>query len=111
MGLDHVALEASELPQTVRWYVERFGAEVLYEDETWAFLKLGNTKLALVTPGQHPAHLAFAVPADRLAQIAAQYSKSPKPHRDGTSSVYIEDPSGNPVELITYPEGHAYGKS
>jgi catechol 2,3-dioxygenase-like lactoylglutathione lyase family enzyme len=109
MRVDHVALNASKMAETVKWYTRQFGATVLYQDETWAFLKVGGSKIALVTPGQHPPHVAFAVTPERLGELSASYGKATQPHRDGTSSFYVEDPSGNAIELIAYPTGHAYG--
>lgn len=109
MRIDHVALNAPKMTETVQWYIRQFGATVLYQDESWAFLKVGGSKIALVTPGQHPPHLAFAVTPTRLGELSASYGKPAQPHRDGTSSFYLEDPSGNAVELIAYPTGHAYG--
>lgn len=108
MQIDHVAIVAAELETTVNWYVEHFGAAILYQDATWAFLKLGSTKLALVTPGQHPPHLAFALTDAELDHEAAESGLTPRPHRDGTRSVYLKDPSGNSVELISYPPGNVY---
>ena len=40
--LDHVAVEARDIAASVTWYVETLGASVLYQDDTWAFLKLGR---------------------------------------------------------------------
>src|SRR4051794_35733894 len=37
--MDHVAVPANDVPATARFYVEHFGATVLYQDDTWAFLK------------------------------------------------------------------------
>src|SRR4051812_10741882 len=48
MQFDHVAVPSSDIAESVRWYTERFGAEVLYQDATWAFMLVGGTKLALV---------------------------------------------------------------
>ena len=50
-----------------------------------------NIKLALVTEDEHPYHIAFEV--DEVEG---------KKHRDGSVSKYIEDPSGNKIELIKY---------
>ena len=108
MRVDHIAVNAANLPETARWYIEHFGAEVLYQDDTWAFLKIGGTKLALLTPGQHPPHMAFSVTEEALKAEAKRYGKTVKEHRDGTASIYIEDPSGNSIELIAYRPGHAY---
>jgi catechol 2,3-dioxygenase-like lactoylglutathione lyase family enzyme len=105
MTIDHVAVPAKDIAASVAYYVGRFGAEVLYQDATWAFLKFGNTKLALVTPGQHPPHVALSVSLDALQKAAVEAGKKIDVHRDGTQGIYVDDPSGNAVELIYYPPG------
>jgi catechol 2,3-dioxygenase-like lactoylglutathione lyase family enzyme len=111
MELDHVAVPARDVAASVRWYQEKFGAEVLYQDVTWAFLRLGRGKLALVTPGQHPPHAAVRVDADTLARAAAESGTPVDRHRDGTRGIYVSDPDGNQVELICYPAGETiYGE-
>ena len=92
--LHHVAVEAEDIPTAVDWYQEHFSCEIGYQDETWALLKFGNVSLALVTPGQHPPHLGFVHPD------AASFGEL-KPHRDGTESLYLADPHGNAVELLS----------
>ena len=101
--MDHVAVPSRDIAASVRWYVEKFGAEVLYQDGTWAFLKLGQGKLALVTPTQHPPHVAVRVGAETLRAHATAAGKPVDQHRDGTAGVYIDDPDGNQIELIYYP--------
>jgi len=105
MELDHVAVVASDIAASVKWYVDRFGAEVLYQDATWAFLKLGQGKLALVTATQHPAHVALRVGEEALERMAQEAGRVVDRHRDGTTGIYIHDPDGNAVELICYPSG------
>ena len=77
----------------VKWYTDKFDASLDYEDETWALLKFSNLSLALVMPDQHPPHFAIE------STNAEAFGKLTK-HRDGTASVYIEDPFGNAVEII-----------
>jgi catechol-2,3-dioxygenase len=103
--LDHVAVQAQDVQAMANFYRERFGAEVLYADNTWAFLKIGQGKLAIVRPEQHPPHVALRVDRASLEAAAAKAGKKIDVHRDGTEGVYIEDPSGNVVELIHYPQG------
>ena len=105
MELDHVAVPSNDIAGSVRWYVETLGAEVLYQDGTWAFLKLGQGKLALVTPSQHPPHTAVRIGEAALVQAAAAAGKPIDSHRDGTRGIYLSDPDGNQVELICYPAG------
>lgn len=103
--LDHVAVPSNDIAQSVRFYVENFGAEILYQDQTWAFLRVGQGKLALVTPTQHPPHVALRVDAATLSVAAQAAGKSIDSHRDGTRGIYVNDPDGNVVELICYPVG------
>src|SRR5262245_42292755 len=103
MTFDHVAIPSNDIAASVKWYVTHFGATVLYQDKTWAFLNVGGTKLALVSPTQHPPHVALRVTEDQLAD-ASRVSNIPiDKHRDGTTGIYMHDPFGNAVELICYP--------
>lgn len=104
-ALDHTALPSTNISASVAWYVEQFGAQVLYQDGTWAFLKMGQGKLALVTPSQHPLHIALRVGEGELVQAAEITGKPIDSHRDGTKGIYVSDPDGNQVELICYPPG------
>ena len=104
-SIDHVAIPSQDIARSVEWYTSKFGATILYQDASWAFLKLGGTKLAIVKPEQHPPHIAFSVTATDL-QVAADAAGIPvAPHRDGTKGIYLKDPFGNAVELICYPPG------
>ena len=60
-----------------------------------AFLQFDNIKLALVTEDEHPYHIAFSV--DEI-----EWEDHIMEHRDGSVSKYIEDPSGNKIEIIKY---------
>lgn len=105
MTFDHVAVPSNDIAASVDWYKSRFGAEVLYQDATWAFLRVGGVKVALVTPTQHPPHVAIRVDEQQLADAAHQAGLKVDRHRDGTTGIYLHDPFGNAVELICYPEG------
>lgn len=110
--MDHVAVQSDDIARDVQWYVESFGAQVLYQDATWAFLRLGQGKLALVTPTQHPPHVALRLSESELETIAARVGKTIDKHRDGTKGIYVDDPQGNAVELICYPPNETvYEKS
>lgn len=92
-AIDHVAISVKDIGVAVKWYTQEFNCAVDYQDETWAYLRFENIRLALVIPGQHPPHIALAV------GNAGQYGQL-KTHRDGTKSVYVKDPAGNTVELV-----------
>jgi catechol 2,3-dioxygenase-like lactoylglutathione lyase family enzyme len=91
--LHHVAIAVKDIKQAVEWYQSTFNCSVDYQDETWALLGFQNVQLALVVPNQHPPHICVARDdAERFGTL--------KPHRDGTSSVYVRDPAGNAVEVL-----------
>ena len=91
--IHHIAIEVNSIEDTIKWYKEHSNCEVSYQDNTWALLKYDNISLALVLPDTHPPHIAF------VKENAEKYGKL-KLHRDGTSSVYIKDPSNNSVEML-----------
>jgi catechol 2,3-dioxygenase-like lactoylglutathione lyase family enzyme len=92
-SIHHVAVPVQDIRGAVEWYTKTFHCRVSYQDDTWAMLEFANMKLALVVPHQHPGHIAFVHPeAEKFGPL--------KPHRDGTRSVYIKDPAGNPVEIL-----------
>ncbi len=98
MNLDHVAINVRSIDSSVQWYSENLELEVLYQDESWAMLKVGQTKIALTVASQHPPHLGFSV--ENLGDIPCE---SPKYHRDGSAYHYISDPDGNAIEFVYYP--------
>ena len=102
---DHVAVPSNDIARSVEWYRQRFGAEVLHQDKSWAFMRIGGVKVALVSPQQHPPHLAIKVDEQHLAESARQAGLPVDRHRDGTTGIYLHDPFGNAVELICYPPG------
>jgi catechol 2,3-dioxygenase-like lactoylglutathione lyase family enzyme len=105
MKLDHVAIQVKNVKASTDWYTSNLRAEILYIDETWAMLEVGGTKLALTIASQHPPHLAFAV--DSAKSIPAPTGI----HRDGSVYQYLEDPDGNTIEYIYYPEDIALSSS
>ena len=92
-SIHHVAVVVQDVNSAVDWYTKTFQCRVSYQDETWAMLEFANMKVALVVPHQHPGHIAFVHPeAEKFGPL--------KTHRDGTRSVYIHDPAGNPIEIL-----------
>ena len=93
LNFHHAALSVTDIDEGVRWYEKNLQAKVAYKDNTWALLEVGDIALALVLPDQHPPHLAFE---RRDAETFGELSL----HRDGTASVYVQDPFGNTVEFL-----------
>ena len=91
--LHHVAIVVSDIAQAVAWYRDSLAPDVVYQDESWAMLRFANIDLALVLPGKHPPHLAVE------RSDAATYGALTR-HRDGSESVYVNDPFGNVIEVM-----------
>ena len=92
-ALHHIAIQVDNVQTALDWYTSKFNCVVEYVDETWAYLRFENIKVALVVPGQHPPHICF------MSADAAKFGDL-KNHRDGTKSVYVKDPAGNSVEIL-----------
>ncbi|MBE27804.1 MAG: glyoxalase [Euryarchaeota archaeon] len=95
--IDHIAIQVSNIQESVNWYQKKFKCKIIYKDETWAFIQFGNTKLALVTNTEHPPHFAI---------LDEKIDSNPKAttHRDGSVSIYIKDIDFNFIELIKYKD-------
>lgn len=91
--LHHVAVVVNDIDDALDWYRAHFAVDIVYADASWALLRFDNVGLALVLPDQHPPH--FAVERADAAEFGPL-----TPHRDGTASVYTEDPAGNAVEIL-----------
>tara|TARA_B100000945_G_scaffold4469_1_gene3750 strand:+ start:260 stop:562 length:303 start_codon:yes stop_codon:yes gene_type:complete len=91
--VDHIALQTRDIKSTVSWYTNNFECDIVFEDDTWALLKFQNINLALVSPNEHPPHIAFRV------NNIFEHGK-PSTHRDGISYIYKEDNFGNVIELV-----------
>jgi len=91
--LHHAALRVKDVKEAVEWYTQRFHCNVEYQDATWAMLAFQNVRLAFVLAEQHPPHIAIVGDPAAFGE--------PKMHRDGTASVYLKDPDGNNVEVMS----------
>jgi catechol 2,3-dioxygenase-like lactoylglutathione lyase family enzyme len=92
--IHHIAIPVTDIAAAVAFYTARFRVAVDYQDDSWALLRFANTKLALVTPDQHPPHIAV----ERANLDADAWPIAT--HRDGTRSLYVKDPWSNVIELL-----------
>lgn len=91
--LHHVAIAVTDIKKALDWYRAKFDVKTAHVDDSWALLHFNNVALALVLPEQHPPHIA-------VERDKAESYGTLTPHRDGTASVYIQDPWGNAIEII-----------
>lgn len=103
MRFDHLAVPVEDVRGVMRWFQSIHpDTEVLYSDDEWCFLRIGETKLAFVQETQHPPHFAFAVDEPTLHELAVRYGQEVAQHRDDTLSFYMTGPEGVCVEFVTY---------
>ena len=101
MKFDHVAVNVKDIRASADWYVRNLNAVPIYVDDTWAFLQVNGTKIALTLSSQHPAHICFSIDEDEKVKYFSD--KVFKSHRDGSSSCYTKDPDGNFIEYLMWP--------
>ena len=99
MKFDHVAIKSSDIQRSVAWYTKNFKCNIEYQDDTWALLNIAGSKVAIVTKGHHPPHIAFQV--ESYLKFPCNLEKV-KTHRDGSSYYYGSDPDGNVIEWVAY---------
>ncbi len=97
MKLDHIAINVQDIKRSLKWYTKNFQTKILYQDDTWALLRIAETKIALTMTEQHKPHIGFRV--DNLLDFDREEVKR---HRDGSRYVYREDPDGNVIEWVCY---------
>lgn len=90
--VDHIAIVVENTVDAANWYAENYGAKIEYTDDSWSLVSFSNVKLAFVLEGEHPPHFAFE---DHGLSEGNE-------HRDGSVSVYKEDPWGNVIEIVNY---------
>jgi catechol 2,3-dioxygenase-like lactoylglutathione lyase family enzyme len=101
----HIALEVPHIAEAVEWYKNTLpNVQVLYQDETWAFIEVGGVKIAFVLPSQHPSHIAWRVGDAELERLAKQFGATIKTHRDRSRSFYLKAPGGFHIEIISLDE-------
>ena len=105
LQFDHIALQVPDIAKAVTWYLKLLpGANVLFQDTSWAFMEANGTRLAFVKKDQHPNHLAWRVSNADLERLAAQYQQPIATHRDKTRSFYLEAPGSQWIEIICMEE-------
>ena len=97
--IDHIAIQVSDVSESIEWYSEKLGATVIYSDSTWAMIECGGIKVALVKGNSHPPHIAFKVNSE--SDFPCMPSEI-REHRDKSRYYYGKDPDRNSIEWVLY---------
>ena len=100
MILDHIAINVSNIEDSVSWYKEKLKAKVLYQDNTGGMVEAGGTKIAFTVASEHPPHISLQVKSLKEFPDGCETNT----HRDGSVYFYDPDPDGNIIEWIYYPD-------
>jgi catechol 2,3-dioxygenase-like lactoylglutathione lyase family enzyme len=114
-GLLESALYVDDLERASRFYHDLFGFEEVSGGERLRALSIGRQQVLLLfkkggtddTDGDGRLHLAFAIPANALAdweRRLAEFKITIESRRTwdrGGSSIYFRDPDGHLLELAT----------
>ena len=46
--IHHIAIQVTNIEQSVKWYKKSFACNVSYQDNSWALIEFENTSLSLV---------------------------------------------------------------
>ena len=128
-GLHHVAIVCADVETTVRFYQEllEFPLTEIFENRDYAgsnhfFFDIGNGNLiaffdfpgldvgpyAEVLGGLH--HLAISVESERWEELRTRLDEQGVEYLlESGTSIYLRDPDGTRVELISDPLGSMYG--
>ena len=118
-GICELALQARDIARLEKFYTHVFGLSVIQRDPDRVWLSSGDrARLGLWSPGEKEfgdeggkhVHFAFSAAPGQLAHIAARARavgidvRGPVEHDERSSSIYLEDPEGNLVEVWDFFE-------
>ena len=91
--INHIAITVTNIKYATNWYTKNFDCKVKEKYDNWVLLEFDNIDLALVSPAEHPPHIAFVDENLKEEQVT---------HRDGSKAKYEHDGFGNIIEKIKY---------
>jgi lactoylglutathione lyase len=125
MRFAHTMIRVKDLDESIRFYTEKFGLELLRRfelpgaDATLAFVKDPKSGMEVELTYNHDGrdynlgdafgHLAFYVESvdDKFTELKGKgvpFSLEPKTMKNGTRIAFAVDPTGYKIELIERPE-------
>ncbi|HTL86108.1 MAG TPA: VOC family protein [Acidimicrobiia bacterium] len=118
LGVDHVVINCSDVERALTWYTDTLGLEPMNVDEWrrgdlfFPSVRVNDATIIDLFPvertGENMNHMCLVIAPEDLDALASQFPASRRADQNfGAqgygSSLYIEDPDGNTIELKTYP--------
>ena len=100
--VDHIAILVDNLEISQSWYEKHCQAMLIFKDEKYRRMQMGNTTIALIDK-KHYKHAHIGILVEDYSQLPSDLGQIVQ-HRDGTTGCYVNDPDGNMVEFIHYNE-------
>ena len=100
--VDHVAIVVDDLEVSTKWYISKLNGVLTYRQENYHRIKVGNTNIALLDKNFKTSKPHIGILCRNMDDLPSEGDKIS--HRDGTTGVYMKDPSGNYIEFIHYDE-------
>ena len=112
-SFDHVSMPSHDLEESIRFYSEVLGGELMVKEAEFALFKIANTRVGIGATGttfmtehaEYP-HIAFNIGPDGLMQMKQWLTECGVPTsnfwtRKGIETLmFFRDPSGNVIELF-----------
>lgn len=100
VGLNHIALQVTDIPRSRDFYVRHLGLTVSRESASSCFLDCGEEFVALFRSGRPGlAHYCYAIEGYDVAAAADTLRANGLPPRVAGNRVYFDDPDGIEVQL------------
>jgi catechol-2,3-dioxygenase len=99
-GVDHIALNVTDIARSRDWYVKHLGLRVMSDGPTSCFLSAGDGFLALFkadAPGMH--HYSFAIPRYNQQDAAERLRAAGLTPKLRGTRIYFDDPDGIEVQV------------
>lgn len=100
VGLNHIALDVTDIPRSRDFYVSHLGLKVSSESRTNCFLRCGDQFVALFRAGQGGMnHYCYSVPDYSVTGAAEKLTREGLKPRPAGNRIYFDDPDGLEVQL------------
>ncbi|MHC5110470.1 MAG: VOC family protein [Planctomycetota bacterium] len=109
-GLNHLALDVTDVARSRDWYSKHLGLKVLREGTNNCFLSTGDDFLALFkssTPGMN--HFCFTWPGKTADEAVRRIEAAGMKARREENRVYFKDPDGLTVQVAEENDWQDWG--